>query len=390
MRSRMNVRITSAEVYDFAAGVVQRHLYWRDHGPKCTVGMMCAVLFFAAARVSSLFDACRRLRGAPSDEAVRQTLHAWIGSMTGLRRRLNRALQDRLPKSLRRRPCPIGIDVTQLPYYGQPERDRREVRRGRPHHGTAWFHAYATAYVIRRGERFTVAMDSVGGNESLADVLRRLVRQVRQAGIPIRFLLLDRGFYNVEVVRYLKRARVPFLMPTVHRGRTPWRIPVAQVRGTRRFLTWRRSGWSHHGMQRGRRRTQVNICVSCRSDPRRRRRRLFVYAYWGFQPTTPVWVHQTYRRRFGIETSYRQMNQARIRTCTRSPAIRLLLVGIALILRNVWVWWHRMVLSRHCGRGYQLHLEALRFRTLLLLLQRYSENLLGCAEPGETSNVPMT
>jgi hypothetical protein len=385
MRSWMNSRITSAEVYDFSAGILQRHLHWRDHGPKCTVGVVCAVLLFAAARVSSLLDACRRLRGAPSDEAVRQTLHAWIGSMTSLRRRLNRALQDRLPKSLRRRPCPIGIDVTQLPYYGQPQRDRHEIRRGRPRQGTAWFHAYATAYVIRGGERFTVAMDSVGGHESLVEVLRRLVRQVRQAGIPIRFLLLDRGFYNVEVVRYLKRARVPFLMPAVHRGRTPWRIPMAQVRGTRRFLTWRRSGWSHQRMQRGRRRTTVNIAVAYRPDARRRSR-VFVYAYWGFQPPTPAWIHHIYRLRFGIETSYRQMNQARIRTCTRSPAIRLLLVGIALILRNVWVWWHCVHLSRHCGCGYQLHLEALRFRTLLLLLQRYSENLLGCAEPGENTS----
>jgi putative transposase len=380
----MNVRIPSAEVYDFASGILFRHLRWRDRGPKCTVGMMCAVLFFAAARVSSLFDACRRLRAAPSDEAVRKALHAWVESMTGLRRRLNRALQHRLPKSLLCRPCLIGMDVTQLPYYGQPERDRHELRRGRPHHGTSWFHAYATAYVIRRGERFTVAMDSVEGHESLADVLRRLVRQVRQAGIPIRFLLLDRGFYNVEVVRYLKRARVPFLMPAVHRGRTPWRIPVAQVRGTRRFLTWRRSGWSNHRMQRGQRCTTVNIAVAYQSDARHRRR-VFVYAYWGFQPPAPAWVHETYRLRFGIETSYRQMNQARIRTCTRSPVIRLLLVGIALILRNVWVWWHRMYLSRHRGQGWQLHLEALRFRTLLLLIQQYSENFLGYTQSNKTS-----
>jgi putative transposase len=54
------------------------------------------------------------------------------------------------------------------------------------------------------------------------------------------------------------------------------------------------------------------------------------------QPATD-WVRRTYRRRFGIETSYRQMNQGRIRTSTRRPELRLLFVAVALILRNVWV-----------------------------------------------------
>jgi hypothetical protein len=37
-----------------------------------------------------------------------------------------------------------------------------------------------------------------------------------------------------------------------------------------------------------------------------------------------------------IETSYRQMNKARIKTCTRDPRRRLFFVGIALLQRNVW------------------------------------------------------
>ena len=69
-------------------------------------------------------------------------------------------------------------------------------------------------------------------------------------------------------------------------------------------------------------------------------------ASWGLRPSAAQWVHETYRRRFGIESSYRQLHQARIRTCTRSPLLRLLYVAIALILRNVWVWLHREVLAQ--------------------------------------------
>jgi hypothetical protein len=36
-----------------------------------------------------------------------------------------------------------------------------------------------------------------------------------------------------------------------------------------------------------------------------------------------------------IETSYRQMNQAKATTCSRHPLVRLFLVGVAVALRNV-------------------------------------------------------
>ena len=49
----------------------------------------------------------------------------------------------------------------------------------------------------------------------------------------------------------------------------------------------------------------------------------------------PPQVFELYRQRFGIESSYRQMNAVRARTTTRNPAIRLLLVGLAFILVNL-------------------------------------------------------
>ena len=59
------------------------------------------------------------------------------------------------------------------------------------------------------------------------------------------------------------------------------------------------------------------------------------------------------------------------------PLVRLLFVGIALILRNVWVWLHLLVLSTPQRGGRQLRLDKLRFRTLLLWLVHLAEALLG-------------
>jgi hypothetical protein len=76
------------------------------------------------------------------------------------------------------------------------------------------------------------------------------------------------------------------------------------------------------------------------------------------------------------------MNQSRARTTSPKPVLRLLLAGIALLLRNVWVWFHRTCLSQPFhGRGVRLHLDRLQFRTILLSLLHHAEASLGCQEP---------
>jgi hypothetical protein len=60
---------------------------------------------------------------------------------------------------------------------------------------------------------------------------------------------------------------------------------------------------------------------------------------------------ETYRSRFGIESSYRQMNQARLRTCSRSPELRLLAVAIAFVLRNLWALCRWMTILTICWQA---------------------------------------
>ncbi len=49
------------------------------------------------------------------------------------------------------------------------------------------------------------------------------------------------------------------------------------------------------------------------------------------------YIHQDYRKRFGIESSYRLKNICRIRTNNKNPVLRLLFVGISFLLFNIWV-----------------------------------------------------
>ncbi|MBV8233060.1 MAG: hypothetical protein JO329_24035, partial [Planctomycetaceae bacterium] len=124
----------------------------------------------------------------------------------------------------------------------------------------------------------------------------------------------------------------------------------------------------------------VLVCIKCRKrrgERGKHGREAWIYAYWGTSPRRFDWVKETYRRRFGIETSYRQMNQCRIRTTTSRFAVRFLYVAIALLLRNLWVWLHHAVLSRPRRGGAELHLERLRLRTMLLWLFEVAAEMYG-------------
>ena len=211
--------LTSTNVYQHASAFLRTHLRLRDHGPKCRAGLLLALRFYAAARISSLSDACKRPRKAPRDQAARLALVATLPEFIALPRQLNSALAGHLPNALRKRLQHVAFDLTLIPYHGFPLRDPEEIFRGQPTSGTSHFHAYATAYVIHQHHRDTVALSAVRNGEPMEAVLQRLLHQAARVGVRPRLLLLDRGFFSVGVIRYLQAARDPFRMPVICRGR---------------------------------------------------------------------------------------------------------------------------------------------------------------------------
>ncbi len=367
------------QVHRSATRHLQQHVPLSDSKRKVSAPTLWAVLRVAAADVTSIHAACARLDGLASEEAIRQALYAPLPEFAALQARLNRAPAGRLPKALRRRRQRLAIDLTLIPYHGAPFRDPAEVYRSLAKDGTGHFHAYATAYVVLKGQRFTVALTAVAKGEPLTGVVQRLLKQARSVGVKPRLVLLDRGFYGVDVIRYLQAARSPFLMPAVVRGRKPDH-PLGPS-GTRVFALMKRGGRFEHTVPGGAGRTaRVAIGVACRNYRgrwERHGRRALVSAWWGVPGRSCAWVRETYRSRFGIESSYRRMNPARGRTSPRRPELRPLDVGVAPVLRNEGVWLHFAVLSRPRRGGRLLRPERLRLRVLLRWLIRVVEEGYG-------------
>jgi len=383
MRSQSEYIITKSEVHAYAEDWLGTALRLEYQGYKCTTPILLQVLLLAAARTVSLFAACRDLADAPSDSTVRNALLATLPDIGILEQRLNQTLCTELPRAVRRKSRIVAIDLTLIPYHGKPAHDKKEIYRSKPKSGTSHFHAYATAVVVHKGHRYTLALTHVEYGEKMKDVLKRLLAMVRKRGVKIRYLLLDKGFYSVSVIRYLQRIKQGYIIPILIRGRKK-SDPKAPPNGMRTLLK-KNNGYYRQtitGEDGANKKAQaiITVCVASKrylhEKTGKHRRKKLIFAIWKVR-MTPVDIRETYRKRFGIETSYRQMNEARIKTCTRDPRLRLLFVGIALVLRNVWVWLHFKLAKRKLHEEPQLFLELLRFREMLLWIAQIVQQALG-------------
>ena len=387
---RTHTTITRYDVHRLTLARLTDHLRLPDHSRRCPAATVLRVVLAAAARLCSVTAAARQLATAPSDQTIRTALAGGLPERWELERRLNRALAADLPRSLAGTRQPLAIDLTLRPYHGEPFEELAEIYRSQAKSGTTHFHAYATAYLVRHGRRFTLALTWVTKGEPLAGVVQRLLQVARQHGLRPRYLLLDRGFCSVDVIRFLQAGRHPFLMPLPLRGRKADHPDGPS--GSRVFADARRSGWGEYTLTNAaHRRATVRVCVKCRNrkgERGRHGRERLVYAFWGIEPASVDWVRHVYRTRFGIETSYRQMNQARVVTTTRNPLVRLFLVGVALVLRNVWVALHWEVLSAPRRGGRVMRLGRLPFKALLLWLLHVVEEQFGMWDVTQTERCP--
>jgi Transposase DDE domain len=317
-----------------------------------TVRDLFEILVRTASRGESIEQTVRGLEGTPSSNGIRYHLEK-LDDMNSLEQQLNAALQSRIPPKLRNRSHRLAIDLHLIPYYGKPtDIEANYVYRSQAKAGTTRFFAYATVYAICRNKRVTLAIHAVPCTETLVATLTYLLAIIHPLQMRIELLCLDRGFYSVPIIRWLKALNFPFLMPAVIRGKTG---------GTRALLTGRKSyatDYTINSPKYGSITCQMRVvCGYHKGFKGQHGIRYLVYATHRVKIALNQ-LHHYYRQRFGIETSYRLKNHCRIRTTTKNPVLRLLFVALAFILVNLWVYllWHFISRSR---RGGQLVYHAL-------------------------------
>jgi hypothetical protein len=343
-----SIRLTDQQTLHDTMIIARRHIPLTATGYRCQTGDLWRLLLAAAARHTTLEAACADLTGAPDANTVRGYLTEQLSPLRipDLEQQWNDLLRSLVPDWLRARPQEIAVDFHDEPYYGreQPDDPDNWVCRGEARAGTTRFYRCATAYLMLHDLRLTLAIVFVKPKMDKLAILKRLLSAVRAAQIRIKCLYADKGFCCIEVLRYLTRWRIPAIIAMPIRGKQAGSRSLC--RGPKSYRTTYTLQSAEHG------KLSVPVAV-VRTYQRRRsgRRQLRWLLYVVLKVDGPlVRVRRRYRRRFGIESGYRLMEAVRARTTSPNPALRFLLMGVALLIVNTWIRLHWLYL-RLPGRG---------------------------------------
>lgn len=360
-------KLKTSRIINLAVKTLQKNLGLKV-GKNATYPTRVILLHLlnACCCLGSINHISTSFENAPTEGAIRHRLKG----LKDIEADVNAMLKECVLKTLPSRPLTFAIDFTLIPYYGEAENDG-DIVRTMAKKGTNNFFAYATIYTILRNKRYTLAVRHVRKGEKLTAVIDFLLGEVAGAGLKAGRLYLDREFYTIDVINHLQEGDVPFIVPCVIRGKTG---------GIRALLEGRKSYSTTYTMRSGEKEATFQVNVVARHYRGRWKRHgmeYFAFAVSGIDVPAGR-THKEYRKRFGIESSYRLMNTARARTTSRSPGIRLLYVGMGFLLMNIWIYLHWLYISvkRQGGRK----LAEWRFKTMLRQVARAIEDALGFAE----------
>jgi hypothetical protein len=166
----------------------------------------------------------------------------------------------------------------------------------------------------------TLALHYVRKDESLVSVLDTLKGYLEQRGIQVKLWLADRAFCSVAALKWFDQ-QPEAIVPMVRRGKED---PPS---GSRVLFEEHVSHWTHYTMcsdSDGEIDLRVAVVHRYGHHSRRQGKRVaaktLVYGVVGQKVHLPSYrrslksVRVLYRSRFGVESSYRQMNQARLKT----------------------------------------------------------------------------
>jgi hypothetical protein len=306
---------------------------------------------------------------APCYDSARKALHAALPPRPrDLLARLVAALHRCLPDFLRAAPQVMALDLHQRPYYGRKNTQgccpcKRKA-------GAKRCFSYATLAALNPAGRFSVGLLPVRPTMRLTTVLQQLLGQAQEAGLSVAYLMMDKQFHAAEVIDWLQKRGLAFLVPAQRHGKGSG--------GNRRFFepacapgwydygwTARRRKWDFKNkkrVQRGELTVSVRLCVARQLKGDKERR--LVYVCGGLSGWSVGQVKNAYRRRFGIESKYRQLGRCLARTSSRAERVRLLWVGLGLLLLNVWARLHALAFGQGPLGERRLHLGRLRLLVL--------------------------
>jgi hypothetical protein len=214
------------------------------------------------------------------------------------------------------KPLALAIDWHDEMFYGDPH--ARGVIGTQHKNGSNHAYRFATVSVLWNGQRLTLAVVPMMHRSKLWHV-KYLIERVAELDLSVKLVLLDRGYFSTEVIRYFDETKISYIMHIPWHG-DPLRAGVDRVYMT---MSHKRTAAEQAGF---------------RLVTMRRSGKLLVFATnTSFKPRV---LREMFRKRWGIETSYRMIGLFLAKTTSKLYRLRLLYFFLAVVMYNLWVLWN--------------------------------------------------
>ena len=374
--SNDTLKLSDQKVLTYARENLSEHLPLQADGYECPTPDLLNVLLDVATNRGTIESVCADLVGTPDPETIRTYFNAQlcVEDLPDLERGLNAALAAELPPRVWRRAQEVALDFHDRPYYGKTPQDEGLWVRGQARDGTTRFYRMATAYVMLNHLRVTLALRFVLPDEATVTIVADLRKRLKTLGIQVARLFLDKGFAGIAVLDYLTHQGQPALIACPIRGKTGGTRALCHepksYQMTYTFQSRNQTAFTAH----------LAVCQVFTSAKRTGRMKpraewlIFILIHLDWSPKQ---ARRAYRRRFGIESSYRCAGQVRGWTTSPNPAYRFLLIALSFILLNVWLHLRWLFTQVPC-RGYRgLDTQRFQLSRLVKFIRRALEHHYG-------------
>ena len=255
-----------------------------------------------------------RLQG---DMPTSETLLDYIKSMTcdemlvNAEAQIVSCVEQLRMKGLRFKDVAVAFDWHDQPYYGKPMPGMVGTK---PKRGTCYAFSFLTASILTAGRRLVLCIVPLTSRESLPTLVVALIERIQRYVERIRYVAFDNGFQSSELIEELQRRRISFILPL---------RDTAKLKRRRRWMRYaKRFNYTTQG---------VTVDVVEAEDTKGQ------YFLATNIAASPKRLLRMYKRRWGIETSYRKIREFLPKTTSRSWVVRIFNFIFACLLYDAWV-----------------------------------------------------
>ncbi len=382
-----NTSLSETAVLEVARSRVAQFLPLQADGYACTTEQLVDVLLAVSANKETIEQVCADLQLKVGAETIRGYFNEQlrVENLAELQEAVNLALQTSLSGELKRRKWEVAIDFHDQSYYGKSEQAEGLWVGAEAKNGTTRVYRVATLYVIKNGHRLTLAIKFVLPHETAKEIVEYLLNQMRRLEIKAKCVYLDRGFASMEMVRYLKASQQSAIVACPIRGKTGGLRALCV--GRKSYRTSHIFKSAKHGAEEAEMAMFKGFTTSTRKGKKERKAKWLAYILVGCdEQMSAKKVKEKYRKRFGIEASYRCAKKVRGWTTSANAAYRFMLLGMSFLLTNIWQelqeqWTRKVQVGRASWKW-----QKFRLKRFVNFLRKAIENLYGMVSKIEMLN----